>query len=50
MARTVGQVGSFQSFASAIGYLITATVLIFLLAQLYLAHSYEAAIVLLQAL
>lgn len=50
MSRTVGQVGPFQSFASAIGFLIVATVLIFLLAQLYLAHSYEAAIVLLQAL
>jgi hypothetical protein len=50
MSRTVGQVSPLQRFASAIGFLITATVLIFLLAQLYLAHSYEAAIVLLQAL
>jgi hypothetical protein len=50
MSRTVGQVGPFHSFVSAIGFLIAATVLIFLLAQLYLAHSYEAAIVLLQAL
>ncbi|GEM_PF-4663907 len=50
MSRAAIPVGPFQSLASAIGFLIAATVLIFLLAQLYLAHSYETAIVLLQAL